>query len=502
MARRAAEEHDMTKQTLMEEASHPASPAYALRRERDFWEVTYEGRRARFPHELGAQYVACLLLEPPREPIHAVVLALKARARFGPGGGGVLRGTPPVDLNEAATVQALWRRQRELERVLADRWTIEPVKAEALRELEEVTEFLRRSSWPCRHGAARRARAVAVAIKRLHAHLAGASEADRRSHAVLTAFSRHLYHHLLVPSGRGGRHVRGWPTTPCPPGCFTYAPPAGIVWQGGGAGPDAEGRGLRLKVSRWPLRGRWWPGRTAAADYLARFLSLASATALVACGCAAPRPFKGGRAVVTRKPAGVVEQTLQQGENAAQATRQNEESVKVRSYTVPAGSRLEPPPAPPGTAAGPEGGAAPATAFVLSAPMAVVEREESRARTELGAAQKDTARELGARLASLKGIVWGGVGLFGFGLASLVWPPLRVAIGSVTTSAAMLLGGLALMVLPAMVVGNELLVLGGVALAVGGWFLAHWHGRLRGLVTANGAANGTAEPPPAGGAPR
>jgi len=66
----------------------------------------------------------------------------------------------------------------------------------------------------------------------------------------------------------------------------------------------------------------------------------------------------------------------------------------------------------------------------------------------------------------------------------------------------MLLGGLALMVLPAMVVGNELLVLGGVALAVGGWFLAHRHGRLRGLVTANGAANGTAEPPPAGGAPR
>ena len=50
-------------------------------------------------------------------------------------------------------------------------------------------------------------------------------------------------------------------------------------------------------------------------------------------------------------------------------------------------------------------------------------------RTELGAAQKDTARELGAKLASLKGIVWVGVGLFVFGLASLVWPPLKVVIG-------------------------------------------------------------------------
>ena len=60
--------------------------------------------------------------------------------------------------------------------------------------------------------------------------------------------------------------------------------------------------------------------------------------------------------------------------------------------------------------------------------MPVVEREETRARTELGAAQKDTARELGAKLSSLKGIVWVGAGLFVFGLASLVWPPLKVVI--------------------------------------------------------------------------
>ena len=94
--------------------------------------------------------------------------------------------------------------------------------------------------------------------------------------------------------------------------------------------------------------------------------------------------------------------------------------------------------------------------------MPVVEREETHARTELGAAQKDTARELGAKLSSLKGIVWVGVGLFVFGLASLVWPPLKAVIASVTTSAALMLGGLALMVLPSLIVGNELLILGGV----------------------------------------
>jgi hypothetical protein len=127
----------------------------------------------------------------------------------------------------------------------------------------------------------------------------------------------------------------------------------------------------------------------------------------------------------------------------------------------------------------------PSTTLILSAPMPVVEREETHARTELGAAQKDTARELGAKLASLKGIVWVGVGLFVFGLASLVWPPLKVVIGSVTTSAALTLGGLALLVLPSLVVGNELLILGSVALAVGGWCLAHRHGHLRGLVAAS-----------------
>ena len=52
--------------------------------------------------------------------------------------------------------------------------------------------------------------------------------------------------------------------------------------------------------------------------------------------------------------------------------------------------------------------------------MPVIEREETRAKTELGAAQKDTARELGAKLASLRGIVWIGLALFVFGLASFV----------------------------------------------------------------------------------
>ena len=250
--------------------------------------------------------------------------------------------------------------------------------------------------------------------------------------------------------------------------------------------PKSEGRSPKIK----PLHPS--APRPAATSYLSRFLCAGCALALLASGCAT-RPLKGGKAAITRKPAGVVEQTVVQGENAAQPSNQNQETVKVRSFTVPAGSRVEASPAPgtPPAQPAPAPSASqppstlssqPATAYILSAPMPVIEREETRAKTELGAAQKDTARELGAKLSSLKGIVWVGVGLFIFGLASLVYPPLKLIVASVTTSVAMMLGGVALIVLPTMLVGNELLILGAVGLAVGAWFLAHRHGQLSGMV--------------------
>jgi hypothetical protein len=195
------------------------------------------------------------------------------------------------------------------------------------------------------------------------------------------------------------------------------------------------------------------------------------------------------------KPAQGIEQTVTQGDNPAQPSRQDQETVKTKTYTVPAGSKM----VETRVVAAPDAGGAPvtnATALVISAPMAVVEHEETRAKTELGAAQKDTARELSAKLASLKGIVWVGVVLFLFGLATLFYPPLRLIIASVTTSVAILVGGIALMVLPTLIVGNELLILAGVGVVVGGWFLAHRYGSLRGMVNAAEAAVGMTATPP------
>jgi len=499
-------EHHMNTDQASTHCSQPSRNQYGLRRQDDFWQVTLQGRQSSFRHELGALYVAYLLTQSPQQAIHGVALALKAREKLGhsPSPAEALQ-QRLMGLEDASSVRALWRRQRELERVLEDRLEIEPVKAEALRELEELTERLRLSPWLSHHGAERCARAVAVAIQRLHARLAAAVDAQGRPDGVLRRFALHLHEYLLVPSGRGGSYARR--QAQAAPGCFIYVPPPDVVWEV--ASPKSEVRDQR-SAGEVQASSSEPPG---AVDHLARFLCAGFAVALLASGCTGPRPLKGGRALTTHKPAGVIEQTLVQGENASQATKQAQETIKVRTYTLPAGSTLS---AECGMRyaesrishadsggrsaqsrksqalnAGPERSTInyqPSTTYTLSAPMPVVEREETRARTELGAAQKDTARELGAKLSSLKGIVWVGVGLFILGLASLVYPPLKAVIGSVTTSAAVMLGGVALMVLPSLIVGNELLILGGVAAAVGGWFLAHRHGQLSGLVAATNAA--------------
>jgi hypothetical protein len=118
-----------------------------------FWELTFESRRAIFKHEQGALCVACLVLDLPPEPLHAVALALKARKMGGQAPGAVeLIQQRNLGLDDAEVVRNLRRRQRELEAVLDDDEAIEPVKVEALHELEEVIEFLRKNPWRSRDG--------------------------------------------------------------------------------------------------------------------------------------------------------------------------------------------------------------------------------------------------------------------------------------------------------------------------------------------------------------
>ena len=215
---------------------------------------------------------------------------------------------------------------------------------------------------------------------------------------------------------------------------------------------------------------------------IARAAALLAALSLIA-GCAAPRPLKPGTATIKSTDAEIgaaFVSELKQPENPAQAAAQNFERVTETELPLPRGTTVEEKVA----ARDERKPDAPAVittrTVVLSEPVTQKTRTVEKAGTSIGAAQKDTARELSARLASLKGVVWVGVALFVFGLATLVYPPLRALIGSVTTSLAMAAGGISLIILPTLVAGHELLLLAGVGLGIGAWFLAHRHGELRG----------------------
>ena len=103
-----------------------------------------------------------------------------------------------------------------------------------------------------------------------------------------------------------------------------------------------------------------------------------AAAGIMLSGCAMA-PLKGGHATTLNKPSGGIEQSVVQGDNPAQVSRQDQATVRTRSYTVPTGSRMEE-----ARVTANEAGAVVTNvqAIVVSAPMPVVEREETRAKTD------------------------------------------------------------------------------------------------------------------------
>jgi len=209
------------------------------------------------------------------------------------------------------------------------------------------------------------------------------------------------------------------------------------------------------------------------------------------CSCTSTRPLRPGAATIKS----IVPLTgaqfaseLKQPENPAQSAAQNFERCIETELPLPAGTQVRETVVTRDQKRPDSSAIVQEKTIMLAQPSIQKTRTTEKAGTSIGAAQKDTARELGAKLSSLKGIVWGGVLMFTFGLATLVYPPLRAIIGSVTTSVGIMAGGVALMVLPTLVAGNELLILGAVAAAVGVWFLAHRHGKASAVAALNQTA--------------
>jgi hypothetical protein len=201
---------------------------YAVRRGLGTWEITFAGRRDSFVQQQGAEYVVYLLLHPPPEPMHAVSLALAAHRA---GGDTAFQiedfRQRSLGLDDADAVQQLRDKARALEAVLKDRRESEGAKAEARQQREQILDYLRKNPWRSRDGAQKCVRAITIAMKRLHEHLAESVDAEGNPHPVLQEFGEHLFRYMLVPSGRGGGQggARAFVG-----GCFTYEPPPGVVW--------------------------------------------------------------------------------------------------------------------------------------------------------------------------------------------------------------------------------------------------------------------------------
>lgn len=225
-------------------ATSAPTPQYALRKDLGFWQLTFAGRHAIFKHEQGAYYVACLLLNPPAEPIHGMALALKTAALYGepvaptqvldPATGQPLIldsdatfQQRSLGLEKAETAGALRRQQLRLEAILDDKDQWEPVKEEALRELQAIYAYQKQTNSQLQDVAQKTVHAVRTAILRFHQHLAAALDAQGQPHPVLRPFAAFLQQHLISPSGRhtiGKHHAAG------PAGCLVYQPPVGVTW--------------------------------------------------------------------------------------------------------------------------------------------------------------------------------------------------------------------------------------------------------------------------------
>jgi hypothetical protein len=222
-------------------------PRYALRKGLGLWHLIFDGEEAQLRHERGIFYVAWLLYNPPEEPIHALDLAAKVpeiyRQQLGLGALVDAATGKAVTLESAARIQerclalddaqgirTLLQKEKELEAILDSEHESEPVKAEALRELEAIADFQRRHGRESRDSAARAVRAVRGAISRFREHLRCAVGQDGGPHPILGAFAEHVERHILIPSarysGHGGRHAREGLA-----GRFTYERPTGVCWE-------------------------------------------------------------------------------------------------------------------------------------------------------------------------------------------------------------------------------------------------------------------------------
>src|ERR1051325_6431946 len=181
-------------------------PRYALRNKEWFWELTFDGRTAVLKQNQALFFVAWLLANPPARPLAAHVLAAKVYEAFGTHEDfredSVTGPWQPAAAEEAKLLRV---RERALEKILDSKDELEPVKAEALRELEEVYERQKCVTARIRLCVEKSADTLKSALNGLMAPPAGPTGGGGRPRPVVGACGRLLLLYLLMPRARAGR---------------------------------------------------------------------------------------------------------------------------------------------------------------------------------------------------------------------------------------------------------------------------------------------------------
>jgi hypothetical protein len=155
---------------------------------------------------------------------------------------------------------------------------------------------------------------------------------------------------------------------------------------------------------------------------------------------------------------------LVQSQDPKQPSTINQDSERIETLLVPKGSLIMR-----GT-----------NSFKVDRDTTYVVSSHDKVNSTLGAAQKNSLAEVSAKLASLSWLTWLGAALVIFGAASAVYPPLKLLVNSLTTSAVCVAVGVGFIALPILLVGHEVLILcvgGGACLL---YFFAHRHGGISG----------------------
>ena len=197
------------------------TPRYCLRKGLGGWLLIYDGEMTVLPDDKAVYYVAQLLLEPPPSPLHASVLA---NLVFGHA---LVENQRNLGRDDQETLAQQGQSRRECQAILEDETATAMERDEAQRDLAKINEWVRKYQRGTVAGEQKQARAISVGLLRLINDLERATGRKREPMPVLRAFGRHLRTYLWEASGR----APGRPGKSNHPGCFTYEPPAGVVWE-------------------------------------------------------------------------------------------------------------------------------------------------------------------------------------------------------------------------------------------------------------------------------